>query len=70
MGVRLKDKDGEITPVRGVRMQIVDTAPLATTPVNKVPYIWVEGTELVFDSAYEYTPLNWGIVNYGIKVVV
>lgn len=70
MGTRLKDNLGEDTSVRGVRMTIVDNEPLATAPLNKVPYIWIEGTELVFDPDYQYTPLNWGIVNYGNKITV
>lgn len=67
MGVRLKDNTGEETPLRGVRMKIVDNLALATTPVQKVPYVWIEGTELKFNPAYTYEPLNWGIVSYGIR---
>lgn len=69
MGERLTDNKGEITPIRGVRMQIIDNVALATNPVPKVPYIWHEGEELRFNPAYTYVPLNWGIVSYGVKVV-
>lgn len=69
MGERLTDNKGEPTPIRGVRMQIIDNEALPANPVPKVPYIWHEGTELRFNPAYIYVPLNWGIVSYGMKVV-
>lgn len=69
MGVRLKDNTGELTPLRGIRMQIIDNVALPASPKPKVPYIWVEGTELVFDPAFSYVPLDWGIVAYGARLV-
>lgn len=69
MGVRLSDNKGELTPLRGVRMQIVDNETLPANPKPKVPYVWTEGTELVFDPDYSYVPLDWGIVAYGLRLV-
>ena len=70
MGVRLTDHTGLTTPLRGIRIVIEHNETPATSPKPNVPYIWIEGDELVFDTDYTYTPLESGIVAYGIKVLV
>ena len=70
MGVRLTDYTGLTTPMRGIRIIIEHNEAAATSPKPNVPYIWIEGSELVFDADYTYTPLESGIVAYGIKVAI
>jgi len=70
LGVRITDNLGVSTPLRGIRIMITHNETPATSPRPNVPYIWYEGSELVFDADYTYTPLDTGIVAYGIKVTV
>ena len=70
IGVRLTDQTGEKTPLRGIRMTITDNESLASSPKGKVPFIWIEGESLLFDSAYSYTPLDNGVVAYGMRVAI
>ena len=66
MGVRLLDPNGTLTPLRGIRITIVDDVTPASSPKPKVPYIWLEGEELLFDANFTYTPLDMGVVGYGV----
>ena len=68
-GVRITDQVGEKTRNWGVRVVInpVGITP-ATTPLDNIPFIWKEGTFLIFDTNFIYTFLDKGIVGYGIEV--
>ena len=70
MGSRITDKEGNNTPIRGVRMVITNNETPAANPVPNVPFIWYEGDFLYFDPDYTYKFIDYGIVAYGMEVTV
>ena len=70
MGSRITDKNGNNTPIRGVRMVITNNETEAINPVPNVPFIWYEGDFLYFDSDYTYKFIDYGIIGYGEEVTV
>ena len=70
VGSRITDKDGNNTPIRGVRMVITNNEVAATNPVPNVPFIWYEGDFLYFDPDYTYKFIDYGIVAYGMEITV
>lgn len=71
MGTRLKDKDGNLTPLRGAYVTITATGvAAASSPLPNVPFLILEGAELRFDAAYSYKFHTHGIIGYGIAVAV
>lgn len=70
MGSRITDKDGNNTPIRGVRMVITNNEVAAAIPVPNVPFIWYEGDFLYFDADYTYKFIDYGIVAYGVEGTV
>ena len=70
LGTRIKDKEGNNTPLRGVRMVITNNEIAATTPLPNTSFIWYEGEFLYFDPDYTYKFLDYGEVAYGMEVAV
>ena len=70
VGSRITDKNGNNTPIRGVRMVITNNEVAATTPIPNVPFIWKEDEFLYFAAGYSYKFLDKGIVGYGKEVTI
>lgn len=69
-GVRITDENGVDTPIRGVRVSVVDTGITApVTPIDNVPFVWKEGTAFVFSSTGTYTFYDDGLVAYGARII-
>lgn len=68
-GVRIQDEKGEKTRLWGVKLSInpIGISP-AINPLPNIPFIWVEGTFLIFDPNFTYTFLDSGVVGYGAEV--
>ena len=65
LGERLTDSKGEKTPLRGVRVTIANNLTPGANPKPNIPFIWLEGTTIAFNTNYTYTFQNNGIVGYG-----
>lgn len=69
-GVRITDENNANTPIRGLRVTITNDEIAAVTPLANVPYIWIEGTEMRFDTGYSYKFHDRGIIGYGLSVAI
>lgn len=69
LGVRIKDKSNNLTPIRGVKVLIInDGVTEAKEPLQNIPIIWKEGEPLVFDENFTYEFLDDGRVSYGVRI--
>lgn len=71
LGVRITDREGKDTRMRGVRVTITDnglTPP--PVPLPNVPFIWEEGELIDFIPGAIYTFNDPGVVAYGKWVVL
>lgn len=68
-GVRITDKNGDTTRLRGVRVQITNTsiAP-AVNPLPNIPTVWIEGEITIVDANTSVKFFDNGIVTYGVYV--
>jgi len=57
------------TGVRGVRVTIANAGLTYTTEIRNKPTLWKEFEEIVFVSGYQYTFLDEGTIQLGLKVI-
>lgn len=70
MGERITDFKNAKTPLRGVRMTIINNLTPGANPKSNIPFIWIEGTILKFNQNYSYKFHSNGIVGYGKEVAI
>ena len=70
-GVRIKDANGDKTPLRGLKVLVeISTLTAPVTPLPNVPTIWYEGEVQKFHADGTYTFYDEGVIEIGEYVTI